>query len=80
MIPETIRPIAKRNMSHVFDPDSYTDIAGTKDPYSPFVHADYLKIDGASLYRELGQLFANYDREETDFAIGGDDYYELRRQ
>lgn len=65
---------------HVFDPESYSDLAGTKDPYSAYVHTEYLRIDGASLYRELEQIFANYDREETDFKIGDDDYYELQRK
>jgi hypothetical protein len=65
---------------HVFDPETYADIASTGDPFSPYVHSDYLRIDGPSLHRELEQIFADYDREETDLEIGDDDYLELRRK
>lgn len=64
--------------SHIFDPESYADLANSKDPYAGYVHTEYLGVDGLSLHRELEQIFANYDREETYFAIGDDDYYELR--
>jgi hypothetical protein len=65
---------------HVFDPETYSDIASIGDPFSAYVHTPYLRIDGPSVYSDLEKIFANYNREETDLEIGDDDYFELRRK
>jgi hypothetical protein len=66
--------------AHVLDPASYSDLAGTKDPFSPCVNQEYVGIDGQSLRAQIEQVFAPYDLEDSDFKIGNDDYFVLKRK
>jgi hypothetical protein len=65
---------------HVLDPDSYQDLAGTNNTFDSFVNKQNLGINGPALLRQVKEVFASYNLEESDFAIGADDYYELRRK
>jgi hypothetical protein len=66
--------------AHVFDPESYSDLAGTKDPFSPCINQESLGIDGPALLRQVQQVFAPYNLDDSDFKIGDDDYFALRRK
>ena len=65
--------------SHVFDRDTYADLAGIRDPFDEQINPQYLAIDGEAVYREVQQAFQSYDLEEADFRLGDDDYLVLSR-
>jgi hypothetical protein len=65
---------------HVFDPEVYSDLAGTRDPFSPCVNREYLGIDGPALLTQVKEVFAPYNLEDSDFKIGDDDYFVLRHK
>ena len=65
---------------YVLEPQSYSDLAGAKDPFSPCLNLEYLGIDGPALLRRVRQVFAPYNLEDSDFKVGDDDYFELRRK
>jgi hypothetical protein len=66
--------------AYVLDPESYSDLAETNDPFSPCVNQEYLGIDGPALLAKVKEVFAPYNLEDSDFKIGADDYYVLRRK
>ncbi len=66
--------------AYVLDPESYSDLAGAKDPFSPNLNLEYVGIDGPALLRQVKQVFAPYNLDDSDFKIGADDYFELRRK
>ena len=66
--------------AYVLDPDSYSDLAGAKDPFSPNLNLEYVGIDGPALLRQVKQIFAPYTLADSDFKIGDDEYFELRRK
>jgi hypothetical protein len=64
--------------NHVFDSDSYDDLAGNKNPFDQYVDERKLSINGPALHQEVQRLVDDYDQEDTDFAIGDDKYVELK--
>jgi hypothetical protein len=65
---------------HIFDPDSYKDLTGTNDAFDPYFIKQNLGLKGPALLQQVNEVFAPYNLEETDFKIGADDYYVLRRK
>lgn len=65
---------------HVFDPDSYNDLTGTKDAFDPYFIKQNLGLNGPALLAQVKEVFAPYNLEDSDFKIGADDYYVLRRK
>ncbi len=65
---------------HVVDPDSYNDLAGTNDAFDPYFNKQNLGIDGPALLTQVKEVFAPYSLEDSDFKIGDDDYFVLRRK
>ena len=41
---------------------------------------EYLGVDGPDLLRQVKQVFAPYDLEDSDFKIGDDDYLRVTAQ
>ena len=64
----------------VLDADSYSDLAGAKDPFSPNLNLEYVGIDGPVLLEQVKQVFAPYNLADSDFTIGADDYFVLQRK
>jgi hypothetical protein len=64
--------------NHVLDPDSYDDLASSKDLFDPYVDESKLSINGPVLYQDVQRLVDDYDQKETGFAIGDDKYVELK--
>jgi hypothetical protein len=65
---------------HVFDPDSYKDLTGTNDAFDPYFNKQNLGLDGPALLAQVKEVFAPYNLEDSDFKIGDDDYFVLRRK
>jgi hypothetical protein len=65
---------------HVLDPDSFEDLDGSHDAFSPFINKHYLDVDADQLQRELTQFFDGYELTDSPFAIGLDKYYLLERK
>jgi len=66
--------------AHVLDPDSYSDLAGAKDPFSPNLNLEYVGLNGPALLQQVKQVLAPYNLADSDFTIGDDEYFELRRK
>jgi hypothetical protein len=64
----------------VLDPDSYSDLAGAKDPFSPNLNLEYVGINGPALLQQVKQVFAPYNLKDSDFKIGDDEYFVLQRK
>jgi hypothetical protein len=65
---------------HVLDPDSYQNLAGTNDAFDAYFIKANLGIDGPALLRQVEQVFAPYKLQDSDFEIGDDQYFLLRRK
>ena len=61
--------------ANVFDPHSYSDLAGTKDPFSPFVNQEYVRIRGSELMSQIVESFEPYQMVESSLRIGSDRYF-----
>ncbi len=64
---------------HVFWTDSYADLQQAQDPFAEFIHEEYRHINGPALYREVEQVFDEYELEESSFKLGPENFLELRR-
>lgn len=65
---------------HVFDPDSYKDLAGTNAAFDPYFNKQNLGLDGPALQRQVKEVFTPYNLEDSDFKIGDDDYFDIQRK
>jgi len=64
--------------ANVLDPDSYADLAGNRDPFSPFVHPEYLGLKGEELLKEVEQALEPYELEHSELTVGADEYFAIR--
>jgi|GEM_PF-2139181 len=61
----------------VLDPDSYKDLANSKDAFSPKVDAtarQYGALDGPALLRDIRDILSRYDLQDSDFKLGDDQF------
>jgi len=58
--------------SHIFDRDSYQDMAHADDAFNEQVDERYLHIDGAALYDQVQEFFRRYTLKDSGFSIGTD--------
>jgi len=66
--------------SHLFDPDTYDDLAGVNDAFDEQINPQYLTIDGNAVYREVREAFAPYELDKSNLKLGDDDYLVLERK
>ena len=65
---------------HLLNPDEYADLSGEQDPFAPQVNTQFSSINGQNLYKQLQELFSDYVLYDSDFAIGTDKYFLLKRK
>ena len=61
--------------SHVFNPDSYTDLTRAGYAFSDQLNSRYKDIDGAALYREVREVLGPYTLKESELRVGSDNYF-----
>jgi hypothetical protein len=59
---------------HIFDQDSYQDLAHADDAFNEQVDERYLNVDGSALYDQVQEFFRQYALKDSGFAIGTDAY------
>jgi hypothetical protein len=65
---------------HLFDADSYDDLSHADDAFNEEVDQRYLTIDSPKIYSEVQTVFKGYDLIDSDFSIGSDKYFLLKRK
>src|SRR5208337_611584 len=65
--------------AHIFDEESYQDMAHADDAFNEQVDERYLNVDGSALYDQLQQFFWQYQLKSAGFAVGTDRYFILTR-
>lgn len=65
---------------HLFDADSYQDLSHVDDAFNEQVDQRYLPIDGLAVYSQGQAFFKGYDLIDSDFAVGTDKYFLLKRK
>ncbi len=61
----------------VLDPDSYKDLAYSRDAFSPKGAAtarEYNALDGPALLRDIRDILSRYDLQDSDFKLGDDQF------
>jgi Protein O-mannosyl-transferase TMEM260-like len=66
--------------SHVFNPESYADLARANSAFAPFVQKRYLGLDGRELYWKVRAFFKGYNLVKSTFAIGKDPFLEVEKR
>ena len=64
---------------HIFDQDSYQDLAHANDAFNEQVDERYLSVDGSALYDQVQEFFRQYTLKDSGFAVGTDRYLILTR-
>jgi hypothetical protein len=64
--------------ANVLDPRSYWDLAGTKDPFSPFVNKEYVGLNGSELMGQIAEVLEPYRMVNSELRIGSDRYFALK--
>ena len=65
---------------HLFDADSYQDLSHSNDAFNEQVDQRYVQIDGPTVYSQVQAFFKGYDLIDSDFAVGTDKYFLLKRK
>jgi hypothetical protein len=64
---------------HVFWPDTYGDLERTADPFSDYGREKFAGVNGEKLRGDIITFFSRYKRLPSNFKIGTDSYWELKR-
>lgn len=64
--------------ANVLDPRSYSDLAGSEGPFSPFVNQEYMGLKGSELLGQVAAALEPYQLVNSELRIGSDRYFAVR--
>ncbi len=66
--------------SDVFNPDSYADFTGAKNPFASFVDTRLPPVDGAVLHQQVKRFFDSYELKNSQFKLGENEFLAVGRR